>query len=139
MLLKLKRISIVSCTTVMLFSCKDTASSKSDNALDAGRNFIRATLDGDFNSAQKLLLKDPRNVELFESYKTFYDRLPAEKKQAYKAASYNINTDTDVNDSVAVINYSNTYMNQPMNIKLVKQENEWKVDFKFTSGDSTAN
>ena len=125
--------------TIIILSCNNSSDKKPSTAMDTGRDFIRATLDGDFNKAQLLLLQDGRNTELFESYKTFYKRLPEEKKEAYKKASYNINTYTDVNDSVKLINYSNTYMNQPMNIKLVEKNSEWKVDFKFTSGDSTGN
>ncbi len=105
--------------------------------MDTGRDFIRATLDGDFKSAEPLLLQDPQNTQLFDSYKKFYERLPGEKKTSYKKASYTINTYKDVNDSMSVINYSNTYMKEPMNIKLVKRAAKWFVDFKFTSEDTT--
>ena len=118
-------------------SCTSSPEKKGGNAMDTGRDFIRATLDGDFKSAEPLLLQDPQNTQLFDSYKKFYERLPAEKKEAYKKASYNINTYKDENDSMSVINYSNTYMKEPMNIKLVKRADKWFVDFKFTSEDTT--
>jgi hypothetical protein len=38
----------------------------------------------------------------------------------------------EVNDSTTVINYSNDYMNKPMEIKVIRSNNEWKVDFKYT-------
>ena len=101
--------------------------------MDTGRSFIRATLDGDFRAAEPLVLKDEKNTELFESFKRIYERLPEEKKQAYKNASYNINKYDDVNDSVKLINYSNSYMKQPMDIKIVRINKEWKIDFKYTS------
>ena len=132
--------NILAAATLLLFiSCGSGKSAGPETAMDAGRDFIRATLDGDFPAAEALLLKDDQNTAMFASYKDFYTRLPAEKKQAYKKASYNINTYKDLNDSVSLINYSNTYMNQPLNIKLVKKDRLWQVDFKYTSEDSTAN
>jgi hypothetical protein len=38
----------------------------------------------------------------------------------------------EVNDSTSIINYSNTYMNKPMEIKLVRENKKWVVDFKYT-------
>lgn len=124
---------------ILITSCNPGQEKKPAGAMDTGRDFIRATLDGNFKPAEALLLNDPQNVQLFDSYKKYYERLPAEKKLAYKNASYNINTYTDKNDSVSIINYSNSYMKEPMNIKLVKKENVWTVDFKYTYGDSTEN
>ena len=118
-------------------SCNTPAANHPVTAMDTGRDFIRATLDGDFVSAESLLLPEPENIQLFDSYKELYRRLHPEEKAAYKNASYNINTYTDLNDSVSVINYSNSYMKKPMNIKLVKRENSWRVDFKYTSQDTT--
>ena len=123
----------------LLISCNSDQKTKSSGAMDTGRDFIRATLDGDFKSAETILLNEPHNTQLFDSYKKYYERLPAEKKAAYKNASYNINTYQDVNDTVSIINYSNSYMKEPMNIKLVNRDKTWKVDFKYTSADSTGN
>lgn len=125
--------------TILITSCNDMQEKKPSGAMDTGRDFIRATLDGDFKSAEILLLDEPQNTQLFDSYKKYYDRLPAEKKAAYKNASYNINTYQDVNDTVSIINYSNSYMKEPMNIKLINRDKTWKVDFKYTSADSTGN
>ena len=38
----------------------------------------------------------------------------------------------DVNDSITIINYSNSYMNKPLEIKVVKEDHKWQVDFKYT-------
>jgi hypothetical protein len=100
--------------------------------MDTGREFIRASLDGNFGDAETLLLKDTQNIQLFDSYKTFYKRLPADEKSNYKTASYEINKYLDVNDSTAIINYSNSFMKTPMEIKLVRSNKNWAVDFKYT-------
>lgn len=121
-----------------LFSCNEQENNKRPtNSMDVGRNFIRATLDGDFVAAENLLLKDSLNMQTFETYKNYYKtNLTSEIKQGYKKASYNINKLEDVNDSTVIINYSNTYMNKPTNIKLVKKDKLWSVDFTFTTSDT---
>jgi hypothetical protein len=125
---------------VILFSCNEQAEKKRpNNSLDVGRNFIRATLDGDFVTAEDLLLKDSVNMQTFQTYKNYYKtNLTTEIKLGYKKASYNINKLDDVNDSTTIINYSNTYMNKPTNLKLVKKDKLWSVDFKYTTGDTTS-
>lgn len=120
-------------------SCFNDAEKRPTTATETGTAFIRATLDGNFTNAETLLLKDEQNTAMFQSYKTFYNRLPAEKKQAYKKASYTINTLSEPNDSTSIINYSNSYMKQPMDIKIIKRDNLWSIDFKYTSADSSSN
>lgn len=117
-----------------LFSCNNNSETRPETSLDTGREFIRASLDGNFKTAEQLLLKDTQNLQLFERYKSFYGSLPNEQKQRYKAAEYTINKYSDVNDSVTTINYSNSYMKKPMDIKVVRKQNLWSVDFKFTYG-----
>ena len=117
---------------LLIASCKSNEAGHPSTALDTGRQFIEASLKGEFETAEKLLLNDPENVQLFDSYKQFYNRLPNEKKENYKKAQYNINKYLDVNDSVTIINYSNDYMNKPMDIKVVKSNKRWSIDFKYT-------
>ncbi len=128
---------LLALSMLVLFSCTEKEEKRPTTSMDTGRDFIRATLDGNFKAAEALLLKDSQNIQTFDSYKAYYDRLPVEKKAAYKKASYNINTVTDVNDSTSIIDYSNNYMNQPMKIKIIKKDKLWSVDFKYTSGDTT--
>ncbi len=126
-----KRFLIFVTLIGLVYSCNQQKEVRPQTAIDTGREFIRASLDGKFDAAEKLLLKDTQNIELFESYKTYYSRLAEDKKQNYKSASYNINKYQDVDDSTVIINYSNSYMNKPMEIKLVRRNNEWDVDFKY--------
>ena len=58
--------------------------------------------------------------------------MPAKDKKSYKDASYNINDFKELNDTVKLINYSNDYMKKPMDLKIVRVNNEWKIDFKYT-------
>lgn len=115
------------------FSCNNEKEQRPATALDTGRAFIRASLDGNFDITQQLLLKDTQNLQLFESYKMLYNRMPAEKRKNYKSASYEINKYLDLDDSTTIINYSNSYMHKPMEIKVVRTNNEWSIDFKYIS------
>ncbi|MDB5201291.1 MAG: hypothetical protein JWQ27_700 [Ferruginibacter sp.] len=134
------RLFLVAFISSLLISCSQKETKRPETALDTGREFIRASLDGDFKHAETLLLKDTQNLQLFSSYKTYYQRLPEKEKQQYKTASYNINKYDELNDSTCIINYSNSYMKKPMDIKLVRVNNLWDVDFKFMYAvDSSAN
>jgi len=128
----IQKILLFSFLMIILYSCSEKKAGRPATALDTGREFIRASLDGNFKDAEAVLLKDSQNVQLFESYQMYYNRLPVEKKNNYKNASYNINKYADLSDSVTIINYSNSYMNKPMEIKVVRNNNEWNVDFKYT-------
>lgn len=116
----------------LLLGCNNNKEIKPETAMDAGRSFIRASLDGDFKTTETLLLKDSENSQLFESYKRTYSNLDETKKKEYKEASYNINKFEELNDSTTIINYSNSYMKKPMEIKLIRTEGNWLVDFKYT-------
>ena len=118
---------------LLIFSaCSSPKKEKPATSLETGREFIRASLNGDFKTAETLLLKDQENEQLFESFKKYYDRMPEDKKQHYKAASYEINKYVDLDDSTTIINYSNDYMKKPMDIKIVRKNKEWLIDFKYT-------
>lgn len=128
----MKRYIAVLLTLLCFTACGTKKDTAPKTAMEAGTSFIRASLDGDFKTAEALVLNDTANHQLFDSYKDFYSKLPEDKKKKYKEASYNINKFEDVNDSTTIINYSNSYMNKPMEIKLVRADKTWAVDFKYT-------
>ena len=117
---------------VGLLSCNNHQEKKPTTALDTGRAFIDASLKGNFKDAQALLLNDAENIQLFEAFAQYYQKMSPEKKQHYQYASYQINKYVDINDSTTIINYSNDYMNKPMEIKIIKRNKDWRIDFKYT-------
>lgn len=117
----------------ILYSCDSKTESVEMNALETGRQFIRASLDGNFKIAEPLILTDAENQQQFQRFETFYSNMPVDDKNKYKASSYEINKFLEVNDSVTIINYSNSYMKKPMEIKLIRVNKAWMVDFKYTS------
>jgi hypothetical protein len=114
-----------------LNSCDTEKKVRPSNAMDTGRAFIRASLDGDFGTAEELILKDSVNTEMFKSFKSFYQRMDEDLRKNYHNSSYEINKFLEENDSITIINYSNSYMQKPMDIKVVRQAGQWWVDFKY--------
>ena len=54
-------------------------------------------------------------------------------KKAYKEASIRFLKETHkVNDSVTIVYYSNSYMNKPDSLKVVRINGEWFIDLNFT-------
>ncbi|RYY46768.1 MAG: DUF4878 domain-containing protein [Chitinophagaceae bacterium] len=136
----MKKIILAVLVSTFLFGCQEKKNDQPQTATETGTAFIRASLDGDFERIESLLLNDTTNHQLFESYRDTYSKWPADKKKNYKAASYDINKLEELNDSVTIINYSNSYMNKPMEIKLVRENKSWLVDFKYTfSGNQPLN
>lgn len=128
------RIFILSCC-LFFISCSSDNNERPSTALDTGREFIRASLDGEFEKAETLIFQDEENKQLFETYKEFYSSLPEKDKEGYKKSSYEINELKDLNDSMTVINYSNSYMKKPMEIMVMRKNGEWGVDFKYSYSD----
>jgi uncharacterized Fe-S radical SAM superfamily protein PflX len=59
-----------------------------------------------------------------------------EDRRGYSEANIIIDSLIAKSDSVNIIYYSNTYKNKPSKIKMVKHDNEWLVDFKYTFSDN---
>jgi hypothetical protein len=116
----------------LLLSCSGGKEKYPETALDAGRSFIRASLNGDFEKARTFMLRNDENAGYFDSFRRYYDRLPEQEKENYRKASYEINKITEVNDSATLINYSNSYMHKAMDILVVRKEGKWMIDFRYT-------
>lgn len=132
------KLILLAFSSLFLISCDQQVKKIKTNAdpLEAGREFINASLTGDYDYAKKYLLADSTNLMYFDRFVEFDEKKPATDKEGYKNANIIINSTENVSDSVAIINYSNTYKKEPAKIKLVRKNNEWLVDFKYTFLDS---
>lgn len=110
----------------------DLSTQKAENPLDAGREFVRASLDGKYNTATFFLLKDSTNLNLLKRWEDSYKTTSREEKEQFKKARIVINSVETVNDSTTILNFSNTFKKEPQNLKVVKHEGDWLVDFKYT-------
>ena len=104
---------------------------KSENDIDAARNFIRAALDGKFNEAKTFLLSDSSNIQYFDANERNYQRINQDEKRSYREATINIHNVTPVNDSMTIVIYSNSFKNDHDTLRVLKKKNQWLVDLKY--------
>ena len=125
---------------IITTGCEENADyKKPDDPLEAGREFIRFALDGDMHRAKIFILPGAANERLFENIEKKYAAESQEEKNNYKDASIIINKSQSLNDSITIINYSNSFKRENSEIKLIKRNGEWWVDFKYTfTGDTAA-
>ena len=104
-----------------------------ENALDAGREFIDNSLKGHFNTAKKYMLPTEENNYWLNKVSEDYNRYTEQEKNGYSNASINIVEVADVvPDSMTVIDYSNSYIKRRQKLKVVKYNDDWKVDLSYT-------
>ena len=127
---------ILSIVTLVAAACSDSGTVDRSDPLISGRGFIEASLKGDYKMAEKYLLKDSTNMEYFEGLKDFNNKLDPQTRQGYRIANIIIDSSIAKSDSVDIIYYSNRFKNKPSKIKLIKQNNDWLVDFKYTFMDN---
>ena len=128
---------------LFLLGCKnsDQSATTSENDVDAARNFIRAALDGDYKKAKTFVLNDTTNKQSLDLYEWNYNKnLTAEDKKAYKEASIHLLETRQVNDSVTIVQYSNSYKDKKDSLKIIRLGGKWLVDLNFTfqKTDSTS-
>ena len=103
---------------------------KAEDAQDAGREFIRASLDGNYEKAQYYLLGDSTNRYLLERWKSSYDNLSKDEKDKYKESDIIVLDLHRENDSVTSYKYYNSYKKDTTTIKVMLVHGEWVVDMK---------
>ena len=105
---------------------------KSENNIDAARNFIRSALDGRFDAARTYMLPDSININYMDVAERSFQKADQSVKDGYRGASINIIRVTEpVKDSVTVVIYSNSFKNDHDTLKIVKQNGQWLVDLKY--------
>lgn len=116
---------------LLLAACGNSHSfKKAEDAQDAGREFIRASLDGNYEKASFYLFADTTNQLLLNKWKKDYDQLDHEEQKRYRDADILPINIQAVNDSVTSYTYANTYKKDTTTIKVVRIKGEWLVDLK---------
>jgi hypothetical protein len=128
----MKQIAAILFLLFYLSACNSSdryAAEKSESDVDAARNFINASLAGDFHRARNYMLRDSSNDELMNHVERVH--LAEEEKKGLAAASINIHNVRKLNDSATVVIYSNSYKNNWDTLKVIKHDGEWLVDFNY--------
>jgi hypothetical protein len=103
---------------------------KAEDAQDAGREFIRAALDGDYERANFYLYADTTNIMLLSKWKKDYDAMDHEEQKKYRDADILPISIQPVNDSVTSYTYANSFKKDTTTIRIVKIKGDWLVDLK---------
>jgi hypothetical protein len=116
----------------LLVACGDNSFKKAENAQDAGREFIRASLDGNYEKASFYLYNDStaQNKMMLDKWRTDLDRQSPEERQKYKDADILPISIQTVSDSVTLYTYANSYKKDTTTIRIVRIHGEWLVDLK---------
>jgi len=127
-----KRLTGTGAILLLLTACiAEGRYEKAENAQDAGREFIRASLDGDYKKARFYLLEDSTNLLLMQQQQKHYGQLSSEERINHMQSSIRPLDIHKVNDSVTTYKYLNTY--NPLDtttITIVRVDGEWLVDLK---------
>jgi hypothetical protein len=125
------RLKFILPTILLLAACGNSQSfKKAEDAQDAGREFIRASLDGNYEKASFYLYPDSTNQMMFTKWKKDYEHLDHEEKKKYQAADILVLNLQTINDSVTSYTYANTYKKDTTTIRVLKINGEWLVDLK---------
>lgn len=129
----MKRSFIIAGIFMTIFAaCNTSPEVDKSDPLESGRGFIEASLKGDYIKAKQYLLQDSTNMEYFQGLKEFNRNMDVVNRRGYSDANIIIDSSIAKSDSVNIIYYTNSFKNKPQKIKLVKRNNEWLVDFKYT-------
>jgi hypothetical protein len=116
---------------LLLAACNNIHSyPKAEDAQDAGRQFIRAALDGDYDKAKFYLFPDSTNNFLLNKWRKDYDGMPHEERKKYQDADILPINIRPVNDSVTSYTYANSYKRDTTTIRVVRIKGDWLVDLK---------
>jgi hypothetical protein len=122
---------------IVLTSCGNNtgepSNTSSESDVDAARNFIRAALDGKWKDARRFMLQDSTNMQLLDTYESNYQtNMSREDKRGYRESSITLYDSRQVNDSITIVSYSNSYKKQKDSLKVVRNNNDWVVDYKYS-------
>ncbi len=80
---------LVSCFLVFIMACNAGKTfNKAEDAQDAGRQFIRASLDGDYEKARFYLLSDSVNLLLISKWQQGFDKMDQRYTTAIPGSQY---------------------------------------------------
>lgn len=126
------KLFIAILTFMVLTSCNNTRKNPTTD-IDVARSFIKDLLENDFKGAKEFLLDEEMNNQYFELSKKEFESKSKEVLEKYKESDIIINELKSVNDSVSVVNYSNSFNKEKKYLlKVVRQNGKWMVDLKYT-------
>lgn len=117
---------------LLLAACSgENSYRKAENSTDAAREFIRASLDGNYRKAAFYMLTDSTNDMLLDAQQRNYHALSPEEKESYREASIRPLEIRQINDSTASFKYyHSSNIKDTTTLRVVRLNGEWLVDLK---------
>ncbi len=101
--------------------------------LEVATRFIREIQQNHFRDARKLLLVNETNLQYIDRFETHFHSRSAAELDQYRDAEIIVNEVSNVNDSVTIVNYSNSFNKAEKNkLKVVRVNGQWLVDLQYT-------
>ena len=130
-----KVIMALSFLILVISSCSNQPVDLSD-PLNSGRGFIEASLKGDYTRAEKYLLVDSTNMQYLEGLKDFNKKSDKIERENYREANIIVDSLITISDSENILYYHNSYKKEPSRLKVVKENDKWLVDFKYSFNEN---
>ncbi len=116
-----------------IFSCSGDSNNAPETDIETAGVFMQHIWKLEFNKAEKLLLKDETNNQVFNRFEQYLKARPKEELDKYKTADFIINDTKPLNDSVSIINYSGSFNKaEKTDLKVVRKKGQWLIDIKYT-------
>ena len=129
--MKLKLFVVLICC--MALSACNNEKKIPNTDIEVARVFIKDILENNFKEAETFILKEETNQQYFDLFKKEFESKSKAELGNYKNADIIINEINPVNDSVSIINYSNSFKKDKSNkLKMVRTNGQWMVDLKYT-------
>ncbi len=123
-------LSLIFCLAIS--SCNNEKKSTNTD-IEVARVFIKDILESNFKDAETFVLKEETNQQFFELFKKEFESKSKSELESFKNADIIINEISPLNDSVSIINYSNSFKKDKSNkLKMVRINGQWMVDLKYT-------
>ena len=129
--MKLKLLIAFAC--IITLSACNHEKKAANTDIEVARSFIKDILENNFKDAETFVLNEETNNQYFNLFKKEYESKSMAELENYKNADIIINEISQVNDSVSVVNYSNSFIkDKSSKLKLVRVNGQWWVDLKYT-------
>jgi hypothetical protein len=128
----MQKFLLFSLTFLIACTSKQANYSKAENAFDAGREFIDGTLKGDFKKSAYYMLIDSTNQNHLNVQEKEFRLKDKEGRQQLRTASINIQQIEDLDSVTSIIHFNNSFDKLNHTLKVVKQNNNWAVDYKYS-------
>lgn len=129
----MKRTFLFGLICAITLSACDNKKKVPNSDIGVAEAFINDILDNNFKEAETFVLKEETNKQYFDLFKKEFESKSAADLENYKNSDIIINEISPVNDSMSIVNYSNSFKKDKSNkLKMVRVDGQWLVDLKYT-------